>query len=148
MACERPPRPLQLRWLRDIFLCVASTPPHEEGNARTLTPLEVDAGVDQDRPRRGLGGSTSRVRGSRRWRTDTARDTSERRGVDIHVRIAPLRVVQSVDQIGPKSERHVFTNLRSLANPHIHQEMARTCQVTQAQCAHIPWPRIRQYRPA
>jgi len=27
VACERPPRPLQMRWLRILFLHVASTPP-------------------------------------------------------------------------------------------------------------------------
>src|SRR5262245_45488756 len=31
LACERPPRPLQQRWLRGIFLGVASSPPREEG---------------------------------------------------------------------------------------------------------------------
>jgi hypothetical protein len=36
LACERPPRPLQVRWLRTIFLDVASTPPHEEGIIRLL----------------------------------------------------------------------------------------------------------------
>src|SRR5262245_21381879 len=30
LSCERPPRPLQIMWLRTIFLDVASTPPHEE----------------------------------------------------------------------------------------------------------------------
>src|SRR5262249_34888755 len=37
VACERPPRPLLTRWLRGIFLDVASTPPHEEGTTATPT---------------------------------------------------------------------------------------------------------------
>src|SRR5437763_11896119 len=32
MVCERPPRPLHKRWLRAIFLNVASTPAHEGNN--------------------------------------------------------------------------------------------------------------------
>src|SRR6266403_6398525 len=32
LLCEPPPRPLNQRWLRDIFLDVAAPPPHEEGN--------------------------------------------------------------------------------------------------------------------
>jgi len=31
VTCERPPRPLQIKWLRSIFLDVASTP-YEEAN--------------------------------------------------------------------------------------------------------------------
>src|SRR5262249_52518460 len=31
MVCERPPRLRRIRWLRDIFLQGAATPPHEEG---------------------------------------------------------------------------------------------------------------------
>src|SRR5262249_44110859 len=37
LRCERPPRPLQIRWLRTIFLDVASTPPLcEEGITRPI----------------------------------------------------------------------------------------------------------------
>src|SRR5215471_19219437 len=32
VACERPPRPRQVMWLRTIFLDVASTPPHGGGD--------------------------------------------------------------------------------------------------------------------
>src|SRR5262252_2344036 len=39
VACERPPRPLQIKWLRTIFLDVASTPPHEEGNIAYPQPI-------------------------------------------------------------------------------------------------------------
>ena len=108
--------------------------------------LEVDASVDQDRPRCGLalGAGAGRVRGSRRWRTHTARDASEGRGVDIHVRVAPLRVVQGVDYIGPKRERRALTNLCFLAHSQIDQEMARTFQIAQPQRPDFAWCGIRQ----
>jgi hypothetical protein len=39
LACERPPRPLQVRWLRTIFLDVASTPPHGGGEYCLSQPI-------------------------------------------------------------------------------------------------------------
>ena len=39
VACERPPRPLQVRWLRTIFLDVASTPPHGGGECCLSKPI-------------------------------------------------------------------------------------------------------------
>jgi hypothetical protein len=37
-ARERPPRLRRIRRLRDFFIDAAATPPHEEGNARTVHP--------------------------------------------------------------------------------------------------------------
>src|SRR2546427_11197707 len=57
MVCERPPRPLHYLMLRAIalalrakvasrhFLDVASTPPHEEGNASTTNSLLIHSHV-------------------------------------------------------------------------------------------------------
>ena len=36
----------------------------------------------------------------------------------------------------------------SICNPHIHQEVARTLKIAQAQCAHFPWLGICLYRSA
>ena len=107
--------------------------------------LKVNPGVDRDRPRRGLAGGAGAGRNGRAGRLGyAAPDASERGGIDIHVWIAPLRVVQGVDQIGPKRERHAFTNLRSLGHPQIDQEVAGTLQIAQAQRTNFAWRGIGQ----
>src|SRR6266536_39926 len=90
--------------------------------------LKVNAGVNRDRPRRALAGAARAGCSG-----NATRDASERSGVDIHVWVAPLRVVQDVEDIGPKRESRAFTNLRSLAHPQIDQEVARTFEIAQAQ---------------
>src|SRR5207244_5045049 len=55
--------------------------------------LEVNAGVNRDRAGRALAGAAGA-----RCSGNAARDASERGGVDIHVWVAPLRVVQDVNR--------------------------------------------------
>jgi hypothetical protein len=42
MMCEQPPRPLHQRWLRDIFIDVASTPPVSGGELARTKPAYED----------------------------------------------------------------------------------------------------------
>src|SRR5687767_1850241 len=90
--------------------------------------LEIQPRVDRDR----TSGSLSGAAGTRRS-GNAARDTSERSRVDVHVRIAPLRKVQGVDNVGSNREHRAFAYLRSLGQPHVQHEVAWTLQIAQTE---------------